>query len=225
MNENMITTSVKEIIKSLPANILLVAAAKTRTSEEVKTAVKAGVKIIGYNYVQEAEQIYKNLDTAGTVKWHMIGNLQRNKTKRAVRLFDMIETIDSERIAKSVNRHCQDIGKTMHVLVEINSGRESNKTGVMPDEVEELVKTISSLSFLKIQGLMTMGPRFGNPEDARPYFKATKSTFDRLKKAGIPNVEMKYLSMGMSNSYKIAIEEGANVVRIGTKLFGGRCKI
>lgn len=225
MNENMISTSVKEIIKSLPNNILLVAAAKTRTPKEVKTAIKAGIKIIGYNYVQEAEQIYENLDTAVIVKWHMIGHLQRNKAKRAVQLFDMIETIDSKRIAKAVNRHCQDIGKNMPALVEINSGRESNKTGVMPDEVDDLVKEISSLSNLRIQGLMTMGPRFGNPEDARLYFKAAKSIFDRLREAGIPNVEMKYLSMGMSNSYQVAIEEGANVVRIGTKLFGSRCKV
>jgi len=223
MNDDIITLSVNEIKNSIPADIILVAAAKTRTPEEVKTAVNAGVSIIGYNYVQEAEQMFEHL--GNSVTWHLIGHLQRNKAKRAVRLFDMIETIDSQRIAKAVNRHCEDAEKIMPVLIEINSGKESNKTGVMPDEVDDLIKDISSLSNLRIQGIMTMGPRFGNPEDARPYFKATKATFDRLKKAGIPNVEMKYLSMGMSNSYQIAIEEGANVVRIGTKLFGSRCRI
>jgi len=113
----------------------------------------------------------------------------------------------------------------MPVLIEINSGRESNKTGVPPEDVDDLVQEISVLSYLRIQGLMTMGPRFGIPEDARPYFKATKAAFDRISKAGIKNMEMQYLSMGMSNSYQIAIEEGANIVRIGTKLFGERCSL
>jgi len=110
----------------------------------------------------------------------------------------------------------------MPVLIEINSGKELNKTGIFPEDVGELIKQISSFPNIHVQGLMTMGPVFGNPEDARPYFKTTKLAFDRLIKAGIPNVEMRYLSMGMSNSYKIAIEEGANIVRIGTKLFGER---
>lgn len=110
----------------------------------------------------------------------------------------------------------------MSVLVEINSGRESNKTGVLPNDVDELVQQISTLEYLRVEGLMTMGPRFGDPEDSRPYFKATLEAFDRLSSKNIPHVTMRYLSMGMSNSYQIAIEEGANIVRIGTKLFGER---
>lgn len=156
-------------------------------------------------------------------RWHLIGHLQSNKAKRAVQLFDIIATIDSWKIAETVARHCFEAGKTMPVLVEINSGKESNKTGVLPENIDDFVRKISDLPNLRVQGLMTMGPRFGNPEDVRPYFKATKSAFDRLSKSGISNVEMKYLSMGMSNSYQIAIEEGANIVRIGTILFGGRC--
>ncbi len=156
------------------------------------------------------------------VQWHMIGHLQRNKVKKAVAIFDMIETIDSWRLAESVDQYCADEGKIMPVLIEINSGKESNKTGVLPENVEELVRKVSKLPHLRLQGLMTMGPRFGNPEDARPYFKETKAAFDRLKKTEIANVEIRYLSMGMSNSYQIAIEEGANIVRIGTKLFGER---
>ena len=155
-----------------------------------------------------------------SAQWHMIGHLQRNKVKKAIHIFDMIETIDSKRLAELVNTHCAAEDKSMPVLIEINSGRESNKTGVLPENVGELIREISHLSHLRIQGLMTMGPRFGNPEDARPYFKATKAAFDHLSKSGISNVEMCYLSMGMSNSYQIAIEEGANIVRIGTKLFG-----
>jgi pyridoxal phosphate enzyme (YggS family) len=154
----------------------------------------------------------------------LIGHLQKNKVKKAVKMFDMIETIDSLELAQAVDKQCSVENKIMPVLIEINSGKESNKTGVLPENVEDLILKINNLSNLQIKGLMTMGPRFGNPEDARPYFIATKKTFDRIKALNIPNVEMKYLSMGMSNSYKIAIDEGANIVRIGTKLFGERCK-
>ncbi|MCK4446002.1 MAG: YggS family pyridoxal phosphate-dependent enzyme, partial [Candidatus Marinimicrobia bacterium] len=181
-------------MNSLQADIILVAAAKTRTPEEVKAAIDAGVKIIGYNYVQEAEQMFQHV--GNSVQWHLIGHLQRNKAKRAVQLFDMIETIDSRRIAESVDRHCADMGKIIQVLIEINSGKESNKTGVLPEDVDELIRGISELPNLRVEGLMTMGPRFGNPEDARPYFKATKAAFDRLSEAKIANAEMRYLSMG-----------------------------
>jgi len=220
MQTKHIKETVTSCLASLPPDVLLVAAAKTRTPEELKAAIEAGVKIIGYNYLQEAEQMFPHVEHS--VQWHMIGHLQRNKAKRAVQLFDMIETIDSLKIAHEVNRHCADMNKIMPVLIEINSGQESNKTGVLPKDVDDLIREISSLSHLRIQGLMTMGPRFGDPEDARPYFRATKETFDRLSKSDIANVEMRYLSMGMSNSYKVAIEEGANIVRIGTKLFGER---
>ena len=220
MNTKIIEESITKILNSLPPDVLLVAAAKTRTSEEVQAVIHAGIKIIGYNYVQEAERMYQII--GDQVQWHMIGHLQRNKVKKAVKIFNMIETIDSWRIAESIDRHCAEEGKIMPVLVEINSGKESNKTGVNPEDIDELVWELSDLSHLRIQGLMTMGPRFGNPEDARSYFKATKAAFDRLNGARISNVEMRYLSMGMSNSYKIAIEEGADIVRIGTKLFGER---
>ena len=220
MNTRLIKESVTECLKLLPSDVILVAAAKKRTPEEVKSAIDAGVKIIGYNYVQEAEQMYRHV--GDSVQWHLIGHLQSNKAKRAVQIFDMIETIDSLKIAEAVDRHCAERGKDMPVLIEINSGRESSKTGVLPDDAEGLIREISSLAHLRIQGLMTMGPRFGDPEDSRPYFKKTKVLFDYLRQAGIPKVEMKYLSMGMSNSYQVAIEEGANIVRIGTKLFGER---
>jgi pyridoxal phosphate enzyme (YggS family) len=204
----------------LTSGVLLVAAAKTRLADEVLAAIHAGIKIVGYNYVQEAERMYQII--GNTVQWHMIGHLQRNKVKIAVKLFDLIETIDSVQLAEAVNNRCASEGKIMPVLIEINSGKESNKTGVLPENIDKLIMQISGLPNLRIKGIMTMGPRFGNPEDARPYFKATRLVFDRLSKTGIPNVEMRHLSMGMSNSYKIAIEEGANIVRIGTKLFGER---
>jgi pyridoxal phosphate enzyme (YggS family) len=223
MNENylnIIKKNVTDIQHSLPSGVWLVAAAKTRLPDEVKAAIEAGIKAIGYNYVQEAERLHETIGT--TVQWHMIGHLQRNKVKKAVMLFDMIETIDSVNLAEEVNKNCALESKVMPVLIEINSGKESNKTGVLPEHVERLILQINNLPNLKIQGLMTMGPRFGNPEDARPYFKVAKAVFNRIKETKIPNVEMRYLSMGMSNSYKIAIEEGANIVRIGTVLFGDR---
>ena len=220
-NLSFIKQNVTAIMHSLPSGVLLVAAAKTRLPDEVKSAINAGIKVIGYNYVQEAEKMHQFIDN--DVQWHMIGHLQKNKVKKAVKLFDMIETIDSIELAEMVNKQCVSTGKIMPVLIEINSGKESNKTGVLPENILSLIKQIHNLPNLRIKGLMTMGPRFGNPEDARPYFKATKSLFNQVKNEGIPNVEMRFLSMGMSNSYQIAIQEGANIVRIGTLLFGSRC--
>lgn len=217
---NAIQENVTGILQELPQGVLVVAAAKTRTAEEVKAAIQAGIQIVGYNYVQEAELLRQTIDEQ--VKWHMIGHLQRNKVKKAAHLFDMIETIDSAVLAKEVNKSCAKLDKIMPVLIEINSGKESNKTGVLPENAIALIQQINNLSNLQILGLMTMGPRFGNPEDARPYFKTTKTLFDQIQKLKILRVEMRFLSMGMSNSYKIAIEEGANIVRIGTLLFGAR---
>ena len=198
----------------------MVAAAKTREPAEVLEAVEAGIKIIGENYVQEAERAY---ELAGTrARWHFIGHLQRNKVKRAVSIFDMIETVDSAQIAKEIDKRCSQMGKVMPVLIEINSGRERQKSGVLPEDTERLVREISSLRNIRVEGLMTMGPRFGDPEDSRPYFTETKRVFEKIKGLNLPNVQMKYLSMGMTNSYQVALEEGANIVRIGSKLFGER---
>jgi len=215
-----IKQNVKQILSQLPNGIGLVAAAKTRTTGEVLEAIESGVKIIGENYVQEAERSYEVI--GNKAKWHFIGYLQKNKVKKAVKLFDMIETIDSVDLATEIDKRCAQIGKIMPVLIEINSGREKQKSGVLPENAEPLVREISHLQNIKVMGLMTMGPRFGNPEDSRPYFVETKRIFNQIKRLDLPNVEMKYLSMGMTNSYKIALEEGANMVRIGTKIFGER---
>ena len=216
----MIKQNVSQILSELPDGVELVAAAKTRKPEEVLEAVESGVKIIGENYVQEAEMVYEVV--GNRAKWHFIGYLQRNKVKKAVRIFDMIETVDSVEIAKEIDKRCAQIGKIMPVLIEINSGREKQKSGVLPENAEQLVKEISVLPNIRVTGLMTMGPRFGNPEESRPYFVETKKLRDRIKNLNLPNVEMRYLSMGMTNSYKIALEEGANIVRIGNKIFGER---
>ena len=212
--------SVRRIKQTIPANVLLLAAAKTRTLEEVETVIQAGITHIGYNYVQESLSIIETIGNKAT--WHMIGHLQRNKAKIVAEYFDMIETVDSWELAQTLEQHCKSIQKTMPILVEINSGREANKTGVLPEAVEELVLQLSTLEYLHLEGLMTMGPRFGDPEDSRPYYKTTRAIFERISAIKLPNVSMRYLSMGMSNSYQIAIEEGANIVRIGSKLFGDR---
>ena len=196
------------------------AAAKTRQPAEILEAVEAGVRIIGENYIQEAEKAHAVV--GNNVEWHFIGHLQKNKVKKAVQIFDMIETIDSLAIAKEIDKRCAQSGKIMPVLIEVNSGREEQKSGAFPENVEPLVREISTLPSIRVIGLMTMGPRFGNPEESRPYFIETREIFERIKKLNLPNVEMKYLSMGMTNSYQIAIEEGANIVRLGSKIFGER---
>lgn len=209
-----IKENIDEIKKEIPSKVTLVAATKTRSVEEIKEAIDAGIEIIGENYVQEAES---KIELKGNVKIHCIGHLQTNKIKNAVELFDMIETVDSLKVAKEIDKR----GK-MPILVEVNSGKEPNKSGVMPDKTIDLVKEISQLKNVKIKGLMTMAPYFDDPEKDRPYFKEMKQLFDEIKAINIPNVDMEILSMGMSDSYKVAIEEGATMVRVGSKIFGKR---
>lgn len=216
----MIKENVQRILQELPDNVELVAAAKTRTAEEIQEAIKSGVKIIGENYVQEAEKAIRVIGKKA--KWHFIGHLQRNKVKKAVKIFDMIETVDAQDLAEELDKVCAGENKIMPVLVEINSGREKQKFGVFPEQAEELIARLSYLKNIRIMGLMTMGPALGDPQQARPYFAETKRTFDNIRSLHLKDVEMKCLSMGMTNSYQIAIEEGANIVRIGSKIFGER---
>jgi len=210
-----------KLLAELPDGVELVAAAKARTPEEILEAVEVGIKIIGENYVKDAKEAYEVVGKR--VKWHFIGTLQKHNVRRKVlEIFDMIETVDSLDIAREIDKRCAQIGKIMPILIEVNSGREPQKSGVLPEDVERLVRGITNLGNIKMMGLMTMGPRFGNPEDSRPYFVETRKIFDKIKELGLPNVEMRYLSMGMTNSYKVALEEGANIIRIGTRIFGER---
>ena len=220
MCEHEIEGAVHSILEELPAGVTLVAAAKGRSIDEVRAAVRAGVTHVGHNYVQEAAQMVPLVPE--TVRWHMIGHLQTNKVKAAAQLFDVIETVDSWKLAQELERHYAALGKDLPALIEVNSGREASKTGVLPEEVDALAQRISALAHVRVLGLMTIGPRFGDPEDARPCFRATRQAFERLAHANLPHVEMRYLSMGMSNSFRVAIAEGANMVRIGTLLFGER---
>jgi len=216
----MIKARVRELLDELPPGVQLVGAAKTRTPEEILEAVEGGLEIVGENYVQEAEKAFAAI--GNRVRWHMIGHLQTNKAKKAARVFDMIETVASIKLAQELDKTCRAMNKVMPILIEINSGEEDQKAGVMPEEALNLVAELSRLGHVKVVGLMTMGPFAGDPEDCRPYFRKTRRIFDELKELNPPGVEMKYLSMGMSNSYRVALEEGANIVRIGTLLFGER---
>lgn len=215
-----ITENVKLILAELPAGVELVAAVKTRTPEEIMEAVEAGVKALGGNYVQEAEKARKI--TGNRAQWHFIGHLQKNKVRKAVEIFDIIETVDTAALAALLDRHCRDAGKKMPVLVEVNSGCEPQKSGVLPKETEKLVREISGLENIRVMGLMTIGPAGGDPEDSRPYFRETRKVFEKIRELGLPGVEMKYLSMGMTNSWRVAIEEGASIVRLGSLIFGPR---
>jgi pyridoxal phosphate enzyme (YggS family) len=197
-----------------------VAAVKAREPREIIEAVDAGIKIIGENYIQEAENAFRAI--GNKVEWHFIGHLQKNKVTKAVGLFDMIETVDSLEIASEIDKRCAQASRIMPVLIEINSGREAQKSGVFPEEAEPLIASISHLQNLQVEGLMTMGPPARRPEESRTYFRETKRLFDKLKKIERPGVEMKYLSMGMSDSYHVAIEEGANIIRLGSRIFGPR---
>jgi len=226
-----ITTNYARLKQEIPENVTIVLAAKTKSAEEIEQAIDAGAIDIGENYVQQAGQMYSALQKkAAKVRWHMIGHLQTNKINKALRIFDVIQTLDSLEKAAAIEKRVERARKEIvPVYIEINIGSEFSKAGIKPAEhepfdeyMEKLAGDISALSHLRLAGLMTMGPRFGNPEDSRPYFRRTRKIFERIKALNLPNVNMKYLSMGMTNSYRVAIEEGSNMVRIGTAIFGER---
>ncbi len=198
--------------------IVLVAATKSVPPERVNEAIDFGVSHIGENVVQDAADKFPKLKE---VKKHMIGHLQGNKARDAVQLFDMIQTVDSVKLARKISEEAKKQNKIMPVLVEVKTD-DSKPYGVPPGEVESFLNGIRALEGTEVQGLMTVGPLFENPEDSRGVFKKMKILFDGMVDADIPSVEIKYLSMGMSADYGIAIEEGANMVRVGTAIFGMR---
>ena len=230
MNTN-ISKNYAKIAQQVPDYVTIVVSCKTRAAEEIEEVIDSGATDIGENYVQEAGQIYSALrKKAAKVRWHMIGHLQTNKINKALRVCDVIQTVDSLEKAAAIDKRVERARKQiMPIFIEINIGSEVSKAGLRPDEhepfeeyMEKLVRNMSQLEHLRVEGLMTMGPRFGNPEDVRPYFRRTRRIFERIKELDLPNVDMKYLSMGMTNSYRVAIKEGSNMVRIGTAIFGTR---
>ena len=216
----LIRDNAAAILATIPPSVTVLAAAKSRDASEVIEVIDAGITDIGENYFQESRAMIEAIGKKAT--WHFIGHIQKNKVKHIVPLFDMIQTVDTYELAAMIDQHAEKHGKSMPVLVEVNSGREDNKHGAMPEAVEELVRRISVLPNLRVRGLMTMGPFLEDFEGLRPFFRETKALFDEMRSKALPDVDMEILSMGMSDSYEIVIEEGATMVRIGTKIFGQR---
>ena len=203
-----------------PNEIKLVAVSKTVETARIKEAIEAGISILGENYVQEAQ---KKIEEIGrSVSWHFIGHLQSNKAKYAIRLFDMIHSVDSLPLAEELNRRAEQANQVIKVMAEVNLSKEATKFGTDEEMVLNLAKRIQNLTHLSLEGLMTMPPYFDSPELSRPYYIALRELKERMVKEG---VLMEDLSMGMSNDFEIAIEEGATYVRVGTAIFGPRKSI
>lgn len=198
-------------------DIALVAVTKTVSTDRINQAIEHGITIIGENKVQEARDKFDYINQP--VKKHMIGHLQRNKVKYAVQLFDMIQSVDSLRLAEEINLRTQT---RMPILIEVNTSGESSKFGCLPQEAINLMRQISNMPNLELKGFMTIGIFSDDAEKVRYCFKTLKQVYDKAQELDLPNTEISILSMGMSSDFEIAIEEGANMVRIGTAIFGPR---
>lgn len=218
-----------------PSGIKLVAVSKTVELQRILEAVKAGVTALGENRVQEAREKISELGSqikpplphvgkgmAGEVEWHLIGNLQKNKAKTAVQIFDLIHSLDSISLADELNRQAQRINKTQRVIVQVKLSMETVKHGISEESLTGLLEKVSDMDYLKLEGLMTMPPFFDDPEETRPYFRKLRKIAEKVSRKGFPVID---LSMGMTNDFQIAIEEGATILRIGTAIFGGRDNI
>ncbi len=203
-----------------PSEIVLVGASKSVDVERIRAAIEAGLQHIGENYAQEAWAKYQKIGDA--VTWHFIGRLQTNKAKLVVRFCRFVQSLDRLALAEELDRRAKQVGRVIECLLEVNIGGEATKGGVPPEEVASFLRQISGLTNLQVVGLMAMPPYFPDPEDVRPYFRAMAELFERLKREAPLGVEMRYLSMGMSHDFEVAIEEGANIVRVGTAIFGPR---
>ena len=201
-----------------PNEIKLVAVTKTATVEQIKEAISVGVKIIGENKVQEAKEKYQILST--DIEWHLVGHLQTNKVKYAIEIFDLIHSVDSIKLAKEIDKRSLQFGMITNVLVEVNVSGEETKYGIKPEEVEPFLEEISEFSRIKVRGLMTIAPIVEDKEEVRPYFGKLRKLFEKIKIENKKNIRMDYLSMGMTEDFEVAIEEGANMVRIGRGIFG-----
>src|SRR3989338_1965809 len=212
-----IVENTKSFLNALPPSVSLVLATKGRTAAEINEAIGAGATIIGENYVQEAKR--KAPFIRGKAELHLIGHLQKNKVRRALKVFDMVQTVDSLALAQEISRHAE---KPYPILIQVNVGGERQKHGCTPDETAGLVGKISALPNIRVRGLMAMAPHFDDPEGTRPYFTEMNRLFEGIKAKGLPNVSMDILSLGMSDDYKVAVEEGSTMVRLGSAIFGSR---
>jgi hypothetical protein len=204
-----------EKINALIDNANLVAVTKTRTIEEIREAINSGIKIIAENRIKEAEDKYnllKDFLKKHNTEFHFIGHLQTNKAKKAVNMFNLIQSLDSLRLAEEIDKRAKSINKIQNVLVQVNIGKEEQKYGVMPEKTADFVNRVKQMKNIMVKGLMCMPPLLKDAENTRPYFRKMKAIFQKQ------NLEI--LSMGMSNDYRIAVEEGSNMIRIGRAIFG-----
>jgi pyridoxal phosphate enzyme (YggS family) len=211
-----------------PEDVKLVAVTKAVGTERIKEAIECGLRIFGESRVQEAKakiEEFSRLSTADyrlpPISWHLVGHLQRNKAKTAVQLFDLIHSLDSIELAEELNKYTERAGKTRRVLIQVKLSEEETKHGVPKEHLMKLIEEVEKMKNLKPEGLMTIPPFFDDPEMARPYFRALRALRDEVVRSGY---ELPELSMGMTNDFEVAIEEGATLVRIGTAIFGGRGK-
>lgn len=203
-----------------PDSVKLLAVTKTVSPSAIEKAMEAGITDFGENYVQEAREKIPLLRKE--VRWHMIGRLQTNKAKYAVNLFDYIHSVDRLELAEELNKRLEKTGRKMNILIEVNVSGEETKSGVPANQAIDLVKSIASLKYLSVKGLMTMAPYSDNPENARPFFAALRNLKHDIIQEGIEDIAMEELSMGMTDDFEVAIEEGATIVRIGRAIFGER---
>ncbi|MFA5846552.1 MAG: YggS family pyridoxal phosphate-dependent enzyme [Thermodesulfovibrionales bacterium] len=205
-----------------PEDIKLIAVTKTVSIERVKQAVDAGLRIFGESRVQEAQKKVMSTELKAmseSLSWHLIGHLQKNKAKAAVELFDLIHSVDSAELAEAINKYAEKLGKTQEILIQVKLSTEAAKHGILKDNLINLLNGIKKMKHLKVKGLMTIPPYFDEPGMARPYFKETRRLRDEAEMNGFKLPE---LSMGMTNDFEVAIEEGTTMVRIGTAIFGDR---
>lgn len=215
-----IVKNVEEVVKSLKPGVQLVAVTKTHSPEEMNTAIDAGVTDVGENKVQE---ILAKYDKVKPVRWHLIGHLQRNKVKYIIDKVDLIHSVDSLRLAKEIEKRAAAKDTSMDILIQVNSADDENKFGISTDETEGMIKQIlENCPHIRIRGLMCMAPYEEDPEDVREYFAEVKDQYDRFGLIEHERLDFKYLSMGMSHDYHVAMEEGANMVRVGSAIFGNR---
>lgn len=213
-----------------PSEIRIVAVSKGRTVEQIKEVVRSGIIDIGENKVQEAILKYAQLsqqagETIGyrlsAVKWHMVGHLQTNKVKEAVNIFDLIQSVDTLRLAQEINKQAAKINKIQDILLEINVSGEESKFGLKPQESIKIVEDMAKFKNVNIKGLMTVAPISDDPEHVRPYFRKLRELKNKINESRITNYQLQFLSMGMTDDFEVAVEEGANVVRLGRAIFEG----
>jgi len=203
------------------SKVTLIAVSKRKPHEMIQQAIDAGHRNFGENYIQEAMEKIDFLGRESAI-WHFIGHLQSNKAKFAVKYFDLIHTVDTVKLAKEINRQAQKIGKTQKILLQVNIARETTKSGAEENEIMDIAKQVCQFDNLHVSGLMCMPPFFDDPEDARIYFKELNQISKNIETLNLPHTAMTHLSMGMSNDFTVAVEEGATLVRVGTAIFGAR---